>query len=128
MGTHTSESSREGRPKGTGNMCGKTREKLMRGNGIKGESMAMVSGLGLMVTHTLDSGRTALHTGLECRLHLMETGTKGSGTTQLNMEKGLKCTRMVMFISETTERVYLTALESTFGLTRATLRELLLTV
>jgi hypothetical protein len=67
MGTHTSVSSRGGRPKGTGSMCGQARERRMRGNGIRGGSMGTGSGQGLMGTHTLDSGKTALHTGLECR-------------------------------------------------------------
>ena len=67
MGTPTSESSREGRQKGTGNMSGQAKEKRMRANGIKGGSMGMGSGQEQMVTHTLDSGRIALLTGLEYR-------------------------------------------------------------
>jgi hypothetical protein len=51
-----------------------------------------------------------------------------SGTTQPSMGKGLKCTKMVMCILETTEKGYLTVLENIYGLTRAILRELLLTV
>lgn len=67
MGTHISESSREGRLKGTANTCGRARERRMRGNGIRGGSMGTGSGQGPMGTHTLGSGKTALHTGLECR-------------------------------------------------------------
>ena len=67
MGTRTSESSREGKLRVTGNMCGQAKEKRMRANGIKGGSMGMGSGQEQIVTHTLDSGRTALLTGLEYR-------------------------------------------------------------
>lgn len=58
----------------------------------------------------------------------METDTKESGTTLRSMVKVQKCIRMVMCILETTERGCLTVLENTYGQTRATLRELLLTV
>lgn len=67
MGTRTSGSSREGRLKGTGNMCGQAKERRMRASGIRGGSMATDSGQAAMGTHTLGSGRTASPTGLEYR-------------------------------------------------------------
>jgi hypothetical protein len=48
-------------------MCGRARERRMRGSGIRGGSTGTGSGLGPTGTHTLGSGKTALHTGLECR-------------------------------------------------------------
>lgn len=67
METLILENSREGRQKGTGNMCGQAKENRMRENGIKGGSMGMDSGQEPVVTHTLDSGKTVLHTDLEFR-------------------------------------------------------------
>ena len=123
MGTHISESSREGRLRGTVSMFGQIRESHMRANGTKGGSMDMGSGQELMETHTLDNGKIVSHTDSECRLHLTGTDMKESGITLLNMEKELKCIRMGMCILETTEKGFLTALESISGLTRAILRE-----
>ena len=48
-------------------MCGQAKENRMRENGIKGGSMGMDSGQERVVTHTLDSGKTVLHTDLEFR-------------------------------------------------------------
>lgn len=128
METYSLVSSGEGRPRGTESTCGQTRAKHMKASGIREGSMGTGSGPGLMGTRTLDSGRTALLMGLECRSRPTVTDMRVSGTTPRNMGRAQKCTRMEMSTLETTEKGFLTVLESTYGPTRVFSRVRLLTV
>ena len=99
----------------TENMYGLQRMSGMKVSGTRAGNMATVNGSAQTESPTLANGKTALPMGLGCKSLKTAISMRESGTTLLSMAKVLRCTKTVMFISETIEMAYLTAMVNIYG-------------